>query len=362
MLLISVLVVSASFALLLSAAETTKVTVDQDLAEHWRTTYDILVRPPGNRSSIEQKYGLIPGNHLSGITGGITFEQYETIKQLPGIEVAAPIATLSYFDIVLDLHPFSSGRLSIPEPGLYFQRTTFEVDDNVQKHISVSQRYYYFSPEAIELPQDAVVDNYAQGLWMLYQPAEDYGSVEYNSNYLMPVLLAAIDPEQEAKLVGLDKAMTRGHYLEADGVPERIDLSGANGNTTYYKIPLIFNEHSYVQARVIRELWRITPPDPVHSADDLISRGGLEYLSMLPASLIDKIEVTHEDVYELLGKDTTQIYLQSYGADTRGGYGTELITSLEPVQYEEIHVPSLPLTPILKAIPHGLSECRSVDH
>jgi len=39
------LLVRVSFRLLLSTVETIQVTVENDLAKYWRTTYDILVRP-----------------------------------------------------------------------------------------------------------------------------------------------------------------------------------------------------------------------------------------------------------------------------------------------------------------------------
>ena len=66
-----------------------------NLNQYWRTTYDILVRPAGTRSPIEEKYGLVGANQLSGIWGGITFDQYEAIKSIPGVEgVAAPIAMM----------------------------------------------------------------------------------------------------------------------------------------------------------------------------------------------------------------------------------------------------------------------------
>jgi hypothetical protein len=86
LLLVAVLVVSASFGLLLSAAETSKVTVDQNLEKYWRSTYDILVRPPGNRSLIEEKYDLVQTYHLGNILGGISFEQFEAIKRIPGVD------------------------------------------------------------------------------------------------------------------------------------------------------------------------------------------------------------------------------------------------------------------------------------
>jgi len=72
LLLVAVLIVSAAFGLLLSASETTAVRVNEDLAQYWRTTYDILVRPSGYRSDVEEKYELVRPNALLEISGGIS--------------------------------------------------------------------------------------------------------------------------------------------------------------------------------------------------------------------------------------------------------------------------------------------------
>ncbi len=98
-LLVGVLIVSASFALFLSASETTVARVEEDLARYWRTTYDIIVRPPGYRSQVEEEYQLVQPNYLLSIPGGITSAQYEAIRGIPGVEIAAPVAVLGYSDL-----------------------------------------------------------------------------------------------------------------------------------------------------------------------------------------------------------------------------------------------------------------------
>jgi putative ABC transport system permease protein len=86
---LGLLAISLGVTLIASASQTTVVTVEQELSHYWRTTYDILVRPSGSRSAIEEKYGLVEANHLAGIVGGIAYEQYQAIKALPEIEIAA---------------------------------------------------------------------------------------------------------------------------------------------------------------------------------------------------------------------------------------------------------------------------------
>ena len=58
--------------------------------------YDILVRPAGSRTALEQHQGLVRANFLSGQFGGITLAAVAPIQQLPGVRVAAPIAMVGY--------------------------------------------------------------------------------------------------------------------------------------------------------------------------------------------------------------------------------------------------------------------------
>src|SRR5271157_4312799 len=79
-LLVGLIVVSAGSLLVAAASQTRLIVAEQSLNQYWRTTYDILVRPTNARSPIEEKYGLVEANTLSGIAGGITFGQYEAIR------------------------------------------------------------------------------------------------------------------------------------------------------------------------------------------------------------------------------------------------------------------------------------------
>ena len=66
------------------------------VAANFRSAYDILVRPKGSATDLEREQGVVRPNFLSGQFGGITMKQYEQIKAISGVEVAAPIAMIGY--------------------------------------------------------------------------------------------------------------------------------------------------------------------------------------------------------------------------------------------------------------------------
>jgi len=77
------LAITSFFAIAgISASQSTVIAANQNLRQYWRTTYDILVRPTNSRSSIENKYGLVEADYLSGINGGISFAQYNTFAKI----------------------------------------------------------------------------------------------------------------------------------------------------------------------------------------------------------------------------------------------------------------------------------------
>lgn len=75
--------------------ERTSIKVEDELGQNWRTGFDLLVLPQGTGS---EEMELLRPNFIDGIYGGITLEQYEKIKEIEGVEVAAPIAYIGYFN------------------------------------------------------------------------------------------------------------------------------------------------------------------------------------------------------------------------------------------------------------------------
>jgi len=81
---------------LTGSSETQRLVARGTVAESFRGDYDVLVRPRGPRSAIERRTGQAPPNFLSELSEGITHAQWRRIQRLPGVEVAAPIATVGY--------------------------------------------------------------------------------------------------------------------------------------------------------------------------------------------------------------------------------------------------------------------------
>jgi hypothetical protein len=203
LLLLGVLVASGAFGTLLATVETTRVTVDEDLAQYWRTTYDILVRPLHSVSPIEQARGLVQANHLSQLPGGITLQQYRAIANMPGVEVAAPIAMLGFFELV-----FHSPLEISCEPGFYRLQNAVLMSDGLRR-TRVAGEEYFACGEAggpiIHLFDSPAYNWLALSFTGTDRPSE--APWWRQAVFRLPVLLAAIDPEQERKLLDLDQSI-----------------------------------------------------------------------------------------------------------------------------------------------------------
>lgn len=300
LLILAVLVVSAAFGLLLSAAETTEATIDQELAAYWRTTYDILVRPPGSRSAIEDDYGLVEANHLSGIDGGITFEQYELIKSIPGIEVAAPVAMIGYLAEFVRTAPMPLP----PRPGAYWVTQSITVFDGLSEEIysgpALGDTYIYvLAPDE----EDSSPANPGYEWPLLVDPEvfQPHGA------FVFTVLMAGIDPHQEAALVGLDEAVLQGQYLTGQ---EALNLRGydrrhfASDPQQMIDAPILINRTDYVDARLSSALFRVGTPPEASTLAGIMQRGGREYFADLPpVELLDQVRLDGADAYDALVRE-----------------------------------------------------------
>ncbi len=243
LLVLGVLIVSGAFGLLLGAVETTRVTVNSDLAQYWRSTYDILVRPKGSRSQVEKEYNLVEANYLSNISGGITMQQYQKIKNIPGVEVAAPIAMLGYS------HLFVSIPMQVDcQPGFYRLDDSISTNDGLRNYSLAGVEYFYCDPKDMNFYHlfDSMsyivnMDQYSPGYIQKNVAGISPNDVPWFKGdvYSIPILLAAIDPEQESKLVGLDKSMVQGGYLNGQG-----KITSWN-NLTTTSFPIILNSKIY---------------------------------------------------------------------------------------------------------------------
>src|SRR6201996_7890890 len=102
-LLAGVLVAATAFTVLTAASRTAQLRTVGRVTANFRPAYDILVRPSGSRTAVENETGTVQPDFLSGIYGGITTSQWQQIEKIPGVEVAAPIAMVGYADLSADV-------------------------------------------------------------------------------------------------------------------------------------------------------------------------------------------------------------------------------------------------------------------
>ncbi len=116
------------------------------------------------------------------------------------------------------------------------------------------------------------------------QPLFAYGSA---------TMLAGIDPEAEAKMVGLDqstKSATHSRYFKTDDSP--VDM----GNDVY-QIPILLNQREYVDAFRTYKYEKVDLPlqdDSINTTmEQVIQKGGYKYLNTL--SLSNKKNIQSHD-------------------------------------------------------------------
>src|SRR6266704_4003435 len=97
------LLAACALILLSATTQTTVVQANQIISQSWRSSYDLVVLPPNAKNPSRQN---IPADFLQSYDGGISMQQYALIKQLSGVEVAAPIAYIGY--------------VGLPSPKIYF--------------------------------------------------------------------------------------------------------------------------------------------------------------------------------------------------------------------------------------------------
>ncbi|MCT4779600.1 MULTISPECIES: hypothetical protein [Exiguobacterium] len=219
--LVGALIISAGLSLMFNLTDSSQGTVEQTLQKKWSSAYDIVVRPKGSQMATESN-NLLEPNYLNGINGGISFKQYETIKQMKAIHIAAPIAVMGYANINASIPKI----LKFPKENGIYRLTTREFDDSgIKKERLYDQTYHIAQGTKIVMPEKSSMST---------TPLKEFSDLHLNHL----TLLVAIDPDAEAKLVGLDKSIldqqNSRYFMDSD----RYRAGGENG---FHSIPVLIN-------------------------------------------------------------------------------------------------------------------------
>lgn len=326
LLLIGAFIVSAGLTYLIGLSDTNRGTVVDTLQQRWTASYDIVVRPEGTRSVTEEKKLLEP-NYMSGLSGGISMEQYETIKKIEGVDVAAPIAMIGYMDYTVNY-----GTAKVTDEGLYRIKRSKIVNNGLEEKSSISNSYFPI------------------GVWDYMNKGGEYGvgAPFLELDVYSSSLLAGIDPEQESKLVGLDKAVVNvgeSRYFNDDDVYSTASFQG----NLLHQIPVLVNKESFVDGEVGITIERLTIPITSENADKIMDEvkgeGGKSYLDTIEGREVLHYSWKSDEIFQKFVSENT-------GVNWETGEITEIIqkplstTSLNgihfkpnPIEYQGIASP-----------------------
>jgi putative ABC transport system permease protein len=212
------LLAACALILLSATTQTTLVRGNQIISQNWRPTYDLVVLPPQAKIPADPR---VPSDLLAGYGGGISFKQYEQIKSLPGIDVAAPIAYVGYVQMPVPSIYFSDHSY----PTGYYQLDWTLTSFNGLHHIVELQErdiiYIISGSDSTAPARDSSTTSpqpsdvlQTFGGQINEEIDEDNQPVGMSpDNGTGTFLLAGIDPVAENQLVHLDKSITAGRML-----------------------------------------------------------------------------------------------------------------------------------------------------
>ena len=267
--MVGVFIICSGISLFSAMLHTIEVTSTAEVAEHWRGKYDILVRSESSVSDAERETRLVEGNYLGTSYGGITEEQYALIKSIEDVEVAAPVATVGYFV------NFTGAVLVRLDPGevntLYRFTFNWSGDDPTLQNEEAQIAYFATTDfsENIFAEGDLFID-------LLMSSTQQYALMNIGILPSQWVLVAGIDPQQEAQLVGLDTAILAGAYLEDAPLAE-----GLENRTKKTKIPLIVNDQNYTELGVSMKIEALPLENSTETMKIIQTKGGAEWQTTL---------------------------------------------------------------------------------
>lgn len=299
-LLIGVLVATTGFTVLSAQAAISQLRVNDDVRANYRAAYDILVRPKGSRTSLEDERGLVRPNYLSGLFGGITMAQLDKVRAVGHVELAAPIAMLGYSRVYLEQTVDLTDRIDPAARSQLFRVTPSWIADRGLTVLNDAPQYVYVTRNPVTDDEKTPRSPSMQGCYSVIETRPDGGRNEmclYRSelggdgstttertllrvdaigsdgrftewspveperpadrlvvriSWDVMVLAAAVDPRAEAGLVDLDKAVVTGRYLSTSDTPEMRSEPGQQEGFTrrYLSVPAVVASTPYMDEQV----------------------------------------------------------------------------------------------------------------
>ncbi|MGA8015522.1 MAG: FtsX-like permease family protein, partial [Candidatus Dormiibacterota bacterium] len=269
-----ILVAAVSFSLLTAATATEVAQSTSAVQSNLSSAYDIVVFAA--TKSTPKPGGLVPANYLSGLYGGISLSQYKTVKSIPGVQIAAPIAVVGYILATVNVPINVTAVLRHGSSAVLELSDSRTADNGLTHYPAQPLGYVYVTPDSlvaeptpnpasitdpfttIEAMQETLPDGAtrqvcpqpfaaAHGSPFADYQADDAAcwswstgsgsggsagsqpSITADLQVSLPLLVVAIDPTAEAELDGLDRAVVEGRYLSERGLVGKIPVLASTG-------------------------------------------------------------------------------------------------------------------------------------
>ncbi len=287
------LLAACALILLSATTQTTLVRANQVISQNWRPTYDLVVLPSQAQVPTDQR---IPSDLLAGYNGGISVQQYNQVKNLAGIAVAAPIAYVGYVQMPVPQIYFSNHGY----PTGYYQLDWTLTAFNGQRQIVESQQrqiIYIISGSDSSTPTRDTSATSPQPSDVLTtfgeQINEEIDEVDNSPTAMSPngtgtFLLAGIDPAAENQLVHLNTSITDGRMLAEQ---DTVHLDARVPDNPYYNadyqksiptdaIPMLIYRQLPGQITLNATLTLLY--HGAMTAEQILAKGGIAYLQQRP--------------------------------------------------------------------------------
>lgn len=280
LLLVGVLILSAGLSYLIGITQANNGTVVDELQKRWKSSYHLVVRPEGSRS-VTEDLNLLEPNYLSGMEGGISLEQYELIKQIDNVDIAAPIAMIGSSTNYVELE-----NPDIKEPGIYRIKTVENVNTGAK---ITTEEYNQYVTVGSWFPPDATDYGVSPGMYTL-----SYGT---------EVMIAGIDPEAEAALVGIDQAMAASDNSRYFSKDEPFTARQLDADIEEIQIPVIISNQDFVDANITYTIEKMDIPFEANqheTIEDIRIKGKESYLDTLKGTQVEEYTYNTTDVHNML--------------------------------------------------------------
>lgn len=352
-LLAGLLIATTAFTVLTAASRAAQLRTIGTVSAHFVPAYDILVRPRNARTEQETQTGTVQPNFLAGIYGGITMGQYHQIAQIPGVQVAAPIAMVGYTLLGTSLTFRVPARAAGSGRHVYRISTTWVSADGTSRIVQPSSYLYVTSSrlrfdlasggKQVEVSRGGTVRPVcpslgtppranpfgpaAQSRVACWSTADGEGTglpgsegaalarggpASFTVDWEIPLLIAAIDPAAEARLDGLNHAVTSGHYL-----PE--DARSLSTSSELTEFPVLVSSSSGLDEYALTRLQLLPTP----AAPPSMNLAWVTDHATTPARTVTTVRTTAQQAYASLQRDMIATTTGAYvGAWATWGYWT----------------------------------------